>query len=122
MFPGTCREALDFYKDVFGGDVELMQTVGESPLPSEPEHADRIFNAVFSAGDLRIRACDGEPGKDPQVGENVAMFVSCSGADEQRRVFDMLAEGGKVMFPLEGGFGMVEDRYRFWWMIALDAR
>ena len=121
IFPGTCREALEFYSKVFGGTVELIQTMSESPLPSAPEHADRIFNAVFAADELRLRASDGEPDKDPRVGENVSLFVTCPDAREQQRIFEALAEGGRIIFPLEGGFGMVEDRYRFWWMLAQPA-
>jgi len=121
MFPGTCREALDFYAGAFGGEIEHLQTVGESPLPASPEDADRIFNAVFAAGQLRFRASDGAPGNDPRVGHNFAMFVSCRGADQQREVFTALADGGRILFPLNEGFAMIEDRFEIRWMIALDA-
>ncbi len=121
MFPGTCREALGFYADVFRGSTTLLQTVGESPLPAPPEHADRVFNAVFEADDLKFRASDGEPGNDPAVGQNFALFVGCADAGEQQRVFTALEEGGRVLFPLSEGFGMVEDRFAFRWMITLAA-
>lgn len=121
MFPGTCRDALDFYAEALGGAIEHVQTVGESPLQAPPEHADRVFNSVFVAGRLRFMASDGEPGDDPRVGHNFAMFVSCSDAEKQQQVFAALAEGGRVLFPLNEGFGMIEDRFEIRWMIALDA-
>ncbi len=120
MFPGTCREALDFYAGVLEGSIEHIQTVEESPMDFGPEHGHRIFNSVFVAGDVRLMASDGEPGNDPTPGRNVALFLTFSDADRQAAVFGQLVEGGQVMFPLEHGFGMVEDRYGIWWMLALQ--
>ena len=122
MFPGTCRDALNFYATALGGAIEHVQTMAESPLPAAPEYADRIFNAVFHADGIRFMASDGEPGKDPQVGHNFAMFVSCPDEDKQQQIFSTLSEGGRVMFPLNGGFGMVEDQFEIRWMIALDTQ
>lgn len=118
MFPGTCRRALEFYADVFGGAIAHLQTVGDSPLPAAPEHADRVFNSIFTAGDLRFMASDGEPGKDPTVGQNVAMFVTCADVDEQRRVFEALARGGHIIMPLGTGLGMVADPFGIQWMVV----
>ena len=120
IFPGTCREALDFYAQAFGGKIEHIQTVGESPLPAAPEHADRIFNSVLSAGDLTLRASDSEAGKDQRVGENVALFVVFDSPEDQERVFATMAEDGNVLFPLDHGFGMLEDRFQIRWMMALE--
>ena len=122
MFPGNCRQALGFYANALGGAIEHVQTVGESPLPAPPEHANRIFNSVFVAGGLRFMASDGEPGNDPRVGHNFAMFVSCPDAESQRRIFAAMVDGGRVLFPLNDGFGMLEDRFQIRWMIALEAQ
>ena len=65
-------------------------------------------------------ASDAEPGKDPAVGENFAMFVNCPSAEAQQRVFTALSEGGRVVMPLAGGFGMVEDPFGVRWMVAGD--
>lgn len=122
MFPGTCREALNFYAEALGGSIEHLQTVGESHLPSTPEHADRVFHSIFVADGLRFMASDGEPHNEPRAGENFAMFVSCPNAEKQQKVFEALVEGGKVMFPLNEGFGMLEDRFEIRWMIALEGQ
>lgn len=119
IFPGTCRDALEFYAAALGGSIEHLQTVGESPLPSAPEHEARVFNSVFVADGVRFMASDGEPGKDPSMGQNFAMFVSCRGHDEQRGVFEALSLGGRVLFPVEQGLGMVIDRFGIQWMIVV---
>jgi len=60
-------------------------------------------------------------GKDPRVGRNFAMFVSCQDAETQQQVFTALAEDGSVLFPLNDGFGMIEDRFEIRRTIALEA-
>lgn len=121
MFPGTCRQALGFYAEVFGGEIVHLQTVGESPLPAPPEHADRVFNALLAAGPLRVRASDGEPGKDPRAGENFALFVTCADEAEQERVFTALSAQGQVIMPLATGCGMVQDRFQVRWMVVSES-
>lgn len=120
IFPGTCRDALDFYAEALGGKITHIQTVGDSPLAAAPEHADRVFNAIFAADGLRLRASDGEPGRDPVVGQNFAMFVVCPNEGRQERIFSTLADGGRVLFPLRDGFGMVVDRFAVQWMIDIE--
>ena len=118
IFPGTCREALRHYEQALDGTIDLMQTVGESHLPHEPQHADRIFHSNFVAGDVRFGASDGEVGKDPVIGQNFSMFLTVPDVERQGRIFDALGDGGSVIFPLNQGFGMVEDRFGIRWMIA----
>ena len=118
IFPGTCREAIHFYAETLGGAIDVIQTYGESHLEVPAEHAERVFNSVLSASGVTIRASDGEPGNDQRIGQNIALFLLCESSDEQERVFAALAEGGQVVFPLEGGFGMVEDRFEIRWMVA----
>lgn len=118
IFPGTCREALTHYEAALRGTIDHLQTVGESHLPHAPEHASRIFHSNFVAGDVRFGASDGEVGKDPVIGQNFSMFLTIPDAERQGEVFEALAEGGSVIFPLNQGFGMVEDRFGIRWMIA----
>ena len=121
MFPGSCREAMTFYADALGGEIVQLQTVGESHLEWAPEHADRVFHSIFVADGLRFMASDGEPDNDPRIGENFAMFVTCPTPERQKEVFEALAAGGRVLFPLAEGFGMVEDRFQIRWMIAVGS-
>ena len=34
-FDGTCREAFEFYRDAFGGEIVFLMTVGESPMAAQ---------------------------------------------------------------------------------------
>ena len=120
MFPGNCRQALEHYKEWLGGEIEMMQTVGESPIEMPPEASDNIFNSSFRAKNLHFMASDYYPPSGYQAGTNFSMFVKFKDASEQAKVFENLSREGKVVMPLQGGFGMVEDLYRVRWMLALD--
>jgi PhnB protein len=120
MFSGNCREALTFYKDCLDGDIASIQTFADSPLDVPEEHGNRIFNSEFRAGDLFFMASDDLPNSQVTKGSNFALFVAFSEMEEQERVFGRLAEGGKVLFPLTNGFGMLADKFGIQWMVALN--
>ena len=117
IFHGTCDEAMHFYADVFDGELVEKMTFGESPIDVPDEHAARIFNSEIRIGDIAIKASDDLPGHDVVAGSNVSLFIELKDRDEQMRVFERLAEGGKVLFPAEPNFGMLEDRYGIRWML-----
>ena len=119
MFPGTCKEALNFYKEQLGGEILLMQTLEESPLDAPEQHKHRIFNAHFRSGDFFLMASDDQPDNPVVQGGNFALFVTFSEKEEQERIFAGLSRGGKVLFPLEHGFGMLADKFGIQWMLAI---
>ena len=118
MFSGNCREALTFYKECLDGEIVSMQTFAESPIPVPDDAKDRIFNSEFRAGDAFFMASDDLPSHQVTKGTNVALFVAFSDSAEQESVFGKLSDGGKVLFPLANGFGMLADKYGIQWMLA----
>lgn len=118
IFPGTCREAMDHYSHAIGAVISHVQTVGESPLPAEERHRNRIFNAELAVGGVRFRMSDDDPHHPSIAGNRMSMFATFSTAEEKRRAFDRLADGGKVLFPLGDNFGMLVDRFGVQWMVT----
>jgi PhnB protein len=122
-FDGTCAEAFRFYAEVLRGEVEFMQSHGDSPIAGEvpAEWHDRIMHASLVAGDVRLMASDVPPDsyRSPQ-GIHVSLHVE--NIAEGERIFRALVEGGKVTMPFEKtfwaeGFGMLVDRYGIPWMV-----
>ena len=116
FFYGRCAEALEFYKKVLGGEYNA--------IPFEDKN--RVMHADFKGNGFAFMASDGPPGKtvDPDAG-NIALSLELSTAAEGKRVFDALAEGGKVSVPLGdvewgggGKFGIIVDRFGTEWMIS----
>ena len=120
-FAGNCEEALDFYKDCLGGDITMKMTFGQSPMPVDDSHKDKIMHAEFKAGDVQFMASDGMPGFQVNPGNNVTMSLNFSDQNEQESTFNNLANGGNVTMPLQdtfwgAKFGMLTDKYGINWM------
>ncbi|REJ76203.1 MAG: VOC family protein [Acidobacteria bacterium] len=123
-FNGNCEEALNHYKDAFGGEIEFAQRYGDSPMADQvpEEYGSKIMHATFSAEGIHFMAADSMPGHEAPAGSNIDLSVMHEDADEQARVFEKLAEGGEVKMPLQdtfwgAHFGMVKDRFGIGWML-----
>ena len=123
-FDGEAREAMDFYKSVFGGELTL-NTYGASGMSDDPAQAEKIMHSMLDAGSgLVIMGSDAPPGMPRDEGSRIT--VSLSGDDEAtlRRYWDGLVDGGNVTMPLEkapwgDSFGMCTDRYGVAWMVNI---
>jgi PhnB protein len=127
FFSGKCEEALNFYKDLFGGEIEGLSHWSEMPKDAggpvvTPETANRVMHASFKSPGVSFMASDGSP--DKTYGEGpISLSVFTDRLDEAERVFNRLAEGGKVEMPLTdtfwgAKFGMLTDQYGIDWMIS----
>ncbi|HEV7964739.1 MAG TPA: VOC family protein [Actinoplanes sp.] len=122
-FAGTAREAMEFYKSVFGGSLTL-NTFGDFGAP-DPSLNDKIMHAMLETdAGYTIMASDTAPGMQITVGNNIT--ISLSGDDDAalRGYWEKLAESGTVTMPLEkqmwgDEFGQLIDRYGIPWMINI---
>jgi len=122
--PGTAREALAFYADVFGGSVEL-HTFGEFSRTDGP--ADAIAHGILH-GPVEIFASDAGRGEATLRTEGL-LFALLGVAEPAtlRAWFDALADGGRVTDPLQerpwgASDGQVVDRYGVPWLIGYAHR
>lgn len=122
---GQTREAMEFYKSVFGGEL-TMQTYGESGQAKSEDEKELIMHAVLKTDELSFMAADGNKEHQVHVGDNIHM--SLSGTDEATLTayFNGLAEGGKVDFQLAkqfwgDTFGMLTDKFGVHWMVNISS-
>jgi PhnB protein len=112
-----------FYQSIFGGDLAIS-TFGEFGAP-EGAPADGIMHAQLDTpSGFTLMAADTPPGMPRNPGETISISLSGDDADDLRRYFDGLADGGTVSVPLEkqmwgDEFGMVTDRYGIGWMVNI---
>ena len=52
--------------------------------------------------------------------QRFSLFLTFSDASEQDRLFANLSNGGKVLMPIQNGFGMLRDRFEVQWMLAYE--
>jgi PhnB protein len=122
-FDGNAREAMEFYRSVFGGEL-TVSTFGEFGMPAGPG-ADGVMHAQLETpAGFTLMGADPAPGSD-YVAPNSAVTVSLSGDDDDLRAYwEKLADGGTVSMPLEkqmwgDEFGMCVDRFGTPWMVNI---
>ncbi len=122
-FPGTAREAMTFYKDVFGGEL-TMNTFGE--FGAEGEGNDGIMHAQLEApGGMVLMASDTAPGQGEGFRAGDHMSVSLSGDDDALRGYwERLSDGATITTPLEkqmwgDEFGMLDDKFGISWLVNI---
>ena len=122
-FRNNARQAMEFYKDVFGGTLTL-NTFGEYGDPNAPG-ADGIMHGQLNADSgFTLMGADTPPGLETNPGDNIT--ISLSGDDEQelRGYWDKLSQGGTVTVPLEKQmwgdlFGQCTDQFGIPWMVNI---
>ncbi len=124
-FGGNAKEAMKFYQQVLGGELN-MQTFGETKMAQTPKEKDLIVHAALKSGSITIMASDTHPSMKLTVGNNVHLSVSGGDARKLTSAFEQLAKGGKVDMPLAKQFwgdtyGQVTDRFGVHWMINIAA-
>jgi PhnB protein len=117
-FQGRAREAMEFYQNALGGNLEL-ETSDERGVPRPAGPGDRITHARLEADGVRIIATDGHPDYPAKVGENVA--IALNGTDKARltKSFNALGEGGKIKMPLAEQ-GYLLDKFGINWVVSVD--
>ncbi len=126
-FPGNAREAMEFYKTVFGGKLDLS-TFGESGM-TEGVEPNQIMHAMLVAeNDITLMASDTATGMREYVpGTNMSISLSGDNEEELTAYFDKLIEGGKVDQPLTKApwgdtFGMCVDKFGVFWMVNITGK
>jgi len=130
FFDGRCEEAINFYKQALGAQVEMMMRFKESPEPPQPGMVppgteDKIMHASFRIGDSVIMGSDGRCMGQPKF-DGFALALSGANQSEAERLFAALADGGQVQMPLtktffSPSFGMVADRFGVNWMVMAES-
>ncbi|HWR36798.1 MAG TPA: VOC family protein [Clostridia bacterium] len=125
-FNGECEAAFKFYEQCLGGKIEAMMTHGGSPAAEHvpPDWHKKILHARMTIGDRVLMASDAPPDRYQQP-QGFSIALGIKELAEAERIFQALAENGKVQMPLQKTFwalrfGMVVDRFGTPWMINCE--
>jgi PhnB protein len=122
-FNGNARQAMEFYQDVFGGELTLS-TFADLGAADSPD-ADRIMHGQLetSAG-YTIMGADYT--SDMEYHPMAGCSVSLSGDDDALRgYFERLSAGGTTTMPLAkqvwgDEFGMCVDQFGVPWLVNIS--
>lgn len=119
-FDGNCREAMTFYKECLGGELEL-NTVGDSPMAGSmpPEKHNQIMHSSLTNGNFILMASDMLMAGPLVQGNTVTLCMVGENKGEVETAFTKLSEGGNVTHALKeeffGTYGDLTDKFDQKW-------
>ena len=130
IFNGNCEEALNFYANALGGQVQQIMRYSDAPPEVQQNMGgggDLVMHATFQAGGIMLMASDS--GKTaPATGKEggmVHLSINFDDSGALENAFMKLGEGGTVTMNLQdtfwgARFGMLTDRFGINWMFNFD--
>ena len=128
-FNGNCREAFDFYKEVFGGEYLMLETFANGPAEMGIPEAElnNVMHASLSIGDGVIMGSDSASnfGPPPVVGNNFSLTFPTQSREDTDALFAKISEGGAVtMQPADmfwgAYFGSCIDKFGINWQFNFE--
>ncbi|MDR0447252.1 MAG: VOC family protein [Treponema sp.] len=124
FFDGNCREAVEFYAQVFQQEIPKMMRYGENPDGSSEQDKDRILYASLPVAGQNMMFSDCPMGQNHIKGNNFAATLGSNDETDIKRIFQELSEGGQIYMPLGKTFfnelfGMVCDKFGVIWQLSL---
>ena len=128
LLNGNCKEAMEFYKSVFNGELTMTE-VGNSPMKNyfpETMHK-KIVNARLISRGIDISASDWlRPNQTPIQGNTVCLYLSGGTPQDLKILFTKLSEGAAVTDPLIeqpfGIYGALNDKFGIRWMFQANKK
>ena len=126
-FKDNARQAMEFYKSVFGGELRLS-TFKEYHASSDPSEDNLIMHAELDSGTGIVFMASDTP-KRMEYHSGASITMSLTGEDDAQLTdyFNKLSAGGKVSQPLEKApwgdkFGMFTDKFGISWFVNITAK
>ena len=134
-FDGNCEEAFNFYKKIFGGDFtyvgrfkDMPPHEGSQPVPEA--YGEKIMHMSLPISKETILMgsdVGGEWSNNYKMGNNFTISANTDNTDEADRIFNALADRGKITMPMdktfwESYFGMLTDKFGINWMVNCELK
>ena len=127
FFNGRCEEAVEFYRQALGAEVETLMRMKESPEGMSPDlppgSENKILHGCIRVQGNAILVSDGNA-SGPLSFEGFSLALNVEDRATAERWFKALSTGGQVNLPLSKtffspAFGMLKDRFGVHWMVML---
>jgi PhnB protein len=128
FFNGRCEEAIEFYRKTMGAETLMLMRFKDAPPEAKaqqcnaPINENSVMHARLRIGETTILLSDG-----PCSGkfDGFALAATAPNPAEAEKLFNALAEGGRVDMPLaktffSPAFGMLTDRFGVKWMVIVQ--
>ena len=131
-FQGTCEEAFNFYKSVFGGEFSYigrfadMPSEGDKQMPAEQGNKIMHVSLPISKETVLMGSdTGGEWAEQIQVGNNITISINADTKEQADKFYNALSASGKATMPMNQTFwgdyfGMCTDKFDVNWMISFN--
>ncbi|RUS47331.1 glyoxalase/bleomycin resistance/extradiol dioxygenase family protein [Cohnella sp. AR92] len=108
----NCKEEIEFYRHVFGGEIEILRKQGEV-----------VLNADLHVKGATLKFADTAAAKPELKGDFVRIFLRIETEEEFRSIYEALATGGTIKAeayeaPFNGLLAIVSDRNGVCWVLS----
>lgn len=123
-FRDSAREAMEFYRSVFGGEL-MISTFADLQASDDPAGQNLVMHSQLETeGGLVLMASDTPASMELSGIGNPSVSLSGDDEAELRGYWDKLSAGGTVTAPLERApwgdtFGMCVDRFGVPWLVNI---
>ena len=123
-FNGSCREAFEFYRSVFGGEFASITSFREGPgdMGIADDELDDVMHVSFPLGGGFLMGSDMPStfGPPPEQGNNFSISIEPSSREEMDEQFAKISDGGTVTMPVGemfwgAYFGSCTDKFGINW-------
>lgn len=126
-FRDNAREAMEFYRSVFGGELTL-NTFGDLHASEDPAEQDKIMHGMLSSpAGLTLMGADTPSSMSYTPGDNISVSLSGEDEAELRGYWDKLSDGATITAELEQApwgdtFGMCTDKFGVQWLVNITGQ
>ncbi len=126
-FGGNCQEAMEFYKSIFGGKLEMTNYL-DGGMSQSADDEKLIMHAMLQADNgITFMASDGRSTLEAESAPMIQLSLSGDNNDELTGYFNKLSENGTIREPLVQApwgdtFGMVTDAFGINWMVNITGK
>jgi PhnB protein len=128
-FNGNCREAVEFYAQVFGTEKPQIMTFGDAPpnpkfsLPDEAKNL--VMHTMLNINGSNVMFSDIFPGSPFIAGNNISLSVISKNIEEVKSLFNKMKDGGTVVMDIQETFwskcyGSLTDKFGIEWQFSYD--
>ena len=125
-FKGDCETAFTLYARCLGGEMGPLFRYAGSPMADQAPAGwqNKIMHGSVKIGQLVLMGAD-MVSDQYQEPKGFSISVQIASTADAERIFGCLAEGGRVMMPLEktfwaARFGMLVDRFGIPWQLNCE--
>jgi PhnB protein len=123
-FDGNCREAMEFYKECLGGELELMTVEQSGQAENIPDKKDQIMHGSLTSDGIVLMASDMIMEGEIKQGNTMTLCLNRGSKEEMEELFKKFSEGAKIETEFGetffGYYGALEDKFGFRWMFQAD--